>query len=163
ADLPGFSSQFSSDWPAPCSEAPFRRFSAWSMWQMVVANTDLASAAPILMEQARWAFWFDTQPGSSAAHEVSPASLQSKCWPGAGGTACPTPAVNKMLPMANPRVHFMLPSPFQAALARPARKHGAFLCRFSAAGRSLQGRANPGPVTRLRTRWPLEQSATDAP
>src|SRR5262249_12403289 len=67
-----------------------------------------------------------------------------------GGTACPTPAVSKMLPMANPRARFMLPSPFPAALARPARTHGVLLCRFSAAGRSLRDRANPGPVTRLR-------------
>src|SRR5262249_29847755 len=85
---------------------------------MMVAKTAFASAPLILPEQATWPFEkFDTQPGSSVAHEVAATlSLQSKCWPGPGGIAHPTPAVSKTPPIASPRARFMLLSPFPAAL-----------------------------------------------
>src|SRR5438128_924502 len=45
----------------------------------------------MVLEHFSWSRVFDTQPGSSAAHDVLPPSVQSKCCPGPGGVA-PTPA-----------------------------------------------------------------------
>src|SRR5437867_9764619 len=63
-------------------------------------------------EHLRWFFVFETHPPSSAAHELVPPSLQSKCCPGPGGVANAPPAPSKkMPPIAAPRMRFMSPPP----------------------------------------------------
>src|SRR5438093_1063576 len=48
-------------------------------WHFITATTALPNALVIALEHLAWFFVFDTHPVSSLAHDVVPASLQSKC------------------------------------------------------------------------------------
>src|SRR5439155_15201457 len=62
----------------------------------------------MVLEHFSWSRVFDTQPGSSAAHDVLPPSVQSKCCPGPGGVA-PTPAAPNI---RRPAAAMLTASPF---------------------------------------------------
>src|SRR5262245_10790138 len=98
AELPGFSSQFSSEFPAPLIEDPWKRIVACLAWQAITPLTALAKALAILLEHLKWLNVFDTQPVSSVAHEVVPPALQSTRSPGPGGMAHARVTPNRVAP-----------------------------------------------------------------
>ena len=65
--------------PADTAVAPASRAVACLQWHFITATTALPNALVIALEHLAWFFVFDTHPVSSLAHDVVPASLQSKC------------------------------------------------------------------------------------
>src|SRR5579862_1660013 len=89
-----------------------------------------------------------TQPSSSAAHELVPPSVQSKCWPGPGGVASAPPARRRLASTAVVVIRICMTFPLSAseifldsvvATAPRARRRQDTIFRFSRFQRGSPG------------------------
>src|SRR5262245_35252783 len=115
-------SHVSSALPAVVASSPLNRSDACRPWHLMIPETAFANAFPNALAHFRWSFVSLTHPASSAAHELLPPSLQSKCCPGAGGVAHASPVASEnanAAPMKTP-IDRLISSSLLWSHARPA-------------------------------------------